>query len=551
MEDNQFNRNFKGQNIKIDLEAELKNFKDKFSKNLRKGQKISTIIALIAFVLIYYFITLPPINLHSRQTWIFFGIILLIITVIGGKAIKFHKILRKVLFAYIIIFIMLNLTSLKIFNAKNYANVIKIEEASFSKEVEELPVDKIPTLDRESSIRVGSRKMGELLDLVSQFDIDETYTQINLADKPVRVTPLKYNGILKYLFNMKEGIPGYIKVDIVSGKADLIKLENKIKISKGDYLFRNISLYARLKYPFEILGTEEFEIDEKGDPYWVIPTYKNKVGWFGALDVNGVITINASNGAHTKYSIEEAPSWIDRIYYSDDIIEQLDWNGLYQGGYFNSILGQKNVLKTTNGYNYLALKDDVYLYTGYTSVASDRSNVGFILSNLRTKETKFYPISSAEESSAMESAQGAVQEKKYVATFPLLLNIKNHPTYFLSLKDNAGLIKNYAFIDAENYQNVSIGNTVQEALNKHLAGTSPIEEKKDAEILEASGTIEDIKEVVIDGNTHYYFTLEGDQNIYVTSISISEKLPFIKAGSKIKFSYSKLKINQVINIKEL
>lgn len=287
-------------------------------------------------------------------------------------------------------------------------------------------------------------------------------------------------------------------------------------------------------------------------PYWVIPTYSPKIFMFDALDVNGAILVNASTGEHTRYDLKDIPEWLDRIFYSSDIIEQLDWHGMYQNGFINSLFAQKNVLKTTEGYNYLALNDDVYLYTGFTSVAGDESNVGFILSNLRTKETKFYPVSSAKEISAMESAKGAVQEKNYNATFPLLLNIKGEPTYFLSLKDKAGLIKNYAFIDAKNYQRVSIGSSVQQAMTNHLANmastTEQDKEKPKEELINKKGKISDIKEVVIDGNTHYYFMLEKDDNIYVTNISLSENLPFVKSGQEIEFVYNNDNVKEVVQI---
>lgn len=522
-------------------------------KKFRSTQKKAAIFLAIAFAVIYYYFLLPPLNIRSVETWLYVIMILGILVIIGGRSIKSYKILRKVFVGLIVLLILLKIPGLKIFSSKSYANIIKVTNSDFKTDIKELPVNEIPTLDRDSSIKLGSRKMGELLDLVSQFDIDEeTYTQINYQGKPVRVTPLKYNNFIKYLFNMSEGIPGFLKIDIVDGDAELQKLDKKIKISKEDYFFRDVRRFVRLRYPFEIFKEINFEIDDNGVPYWVIPTYSPKIFMFDALDVNGAILVNASTGEHTRYDLKDIPEWLDRIFYASDIIEQLDWHGMYQNGFINSLFAQKNVLKTTEGYNYLALNDDVYLYTGFTSVAGDESNVGFILSNLRTKETKFYPVSSAKEISAMESAKGAVQEKNYNATFPLLLNIKGEPTYFLSLKDNAGLIKNYAFIDAKNYQRVSIGSSVQQAMTNHLANmastTEQDKEKPQEELINKKGKISDIKEVVIDGNTHYYFMLEKDDNVYVTNISLSENLPFVKTGQEIEFVYNNDNVKEVVQI---
>ena len=119
---------------------------------------------------------------------------------------------------------------------------------------------------------------------------------------------------------------------------------------------------------------------------------------------------------------------IDNVFYADLVIEQVnDW-GSYKNGFFNSIFGQKNVVNTTEGYNYLALNDDIYLYTGITSVSTDESNLGFILTNLRTGKTTYYEVPGAEEYSAMDSAKGQVQEKNYTSTFPLLINLNGRPT---------------------------------------------------------------------------------------------------------------------------
>lgn len=536
------------------LDSIFNKIDENFKTELRNTQRKTAIISAILFAIFYYYIFLPPLNIRSQETWFYFGVIIGIIAIIGGKSFKYYRYIRYLFIGMIALFLLLNIFGATIFQSKNYSDIIEITESNFESDIEQLPVDKIPTLDKDSSIRLGSRKMGELIDLVSQFDIDEsTYTQINYQDHPVRVTPLMYNGFIKYLFNMSDGIPGYLMVDIVNGNSDLVQLENKIKISKQDYFFRDVMRYARIRYPFDIFKFANFEIDEEGIPYWIIPTYAPKVGFFNAQDVNGAIIINASSGEHIKYSLEEIPQWIDRLFEADDIIRQLDWNGLYKGGFINSLFAQKNVLQTTEGYNYLALDDDVYLYTGFSSVAADESNVGFILSNLRTKETKFYPISSAEEFSAMSSAEGAVQEKGYVATFPLLLNIDGKPTYFLSLKDNAGLIKLYAFIDAQNYQNVAVGSTVAQALQNHRGGelgdiNEQANPQEQSEILEANGNITDIKEVVINGTSYYYILIDSSDEIFVASINISNRLPFL-TNESIDFKYQETNgTNNIIEI---
>ena len=274
-----------------------------------------------------------------------------------------------------------------------------------------------------------------------------------------------------------------------------------------------------------------FEIDEDGVPYWVCPRLVKKIGLFGGQDINGAVLVNAITGACTYY--EEIPTWVDRVYFAELIIQQYDYRGMYQGGFINSILGQKGVTITTDGYNYLAINDDVYMYTGITSVGSDQSNVGFILTNQRTKETKYYPGAGATEYSAMGSAEGEVQNLKYVATFPLLLNISDQPTYFMALKDAAGLVKMYAMVNVQQYQIVAVGNSVAECEANYVqmlpgAGSSNENESKPQQ--EIVGQITDIRSAVIDGNTHYYIQLAGLDSYYVLSAGSNPLAAILNVG---------------------
>lgn len=511
-------------------------------------------IPLLAFILWYIF--LPPINLHSFVFWIYLTVIsiytILIVMTFDIKNYKYFKIPAIL----IILLIILKMSSATIFHSTRYANLIKKENSSFEEDIKEASFEQVPTVDRDTAQRLGSRKMGEMLELVSQYNVSDAYTQINYNDKPVRVTPLEYNGFLKWIGNKNEGIPNYIIVNMIDGKVELKKSKNNIKYSKSDKFSRDIYRHLRQNYPMDMFFEVNFEIDEEGTPYWVAPVYQNTIGFFGGFDVKEVILTNATNGESTKYAIQDVPKWVDRIYNAEEIIQQLNWNGGLQSGFWNSLFAQKGVLQTTEGYNYLAIDDDVYLYTGMTSVGADESNVGFVLVNLRTKDTKFYKMSSAEEFSAMRSAEGAVQEKGYTSTFPILLNIDNKPTYFMSLKDEAGLVKMYALVDAGNYQQVSIGTTVNNVVSTHtgkdITNIGSEEDEEPTEFLNTKGKILSIESVVIEGNTHYYLILDNSSNIFIANIGISEKLPFIKVDDEVNIEYyEKNNLNRVTKLEVL
>ena len=440
----------------------------------------------------------------------------------------------------IILMTVASLLGLQFFNATRYRDLITIEDGDFAQDVAELNMSQIPVVDKDTASRLGSRKLGEMTELVSQFEIQDDYTQINYKGSPYRVTPLRYADPSKWLFNHKEGLPAYLTVDMVTQETNLVWLENGMRYSPSEYFFRNIYRYIRFKYPTKMFETVSFEIDDNGTPYWIAPTISYRIGWWDGKDIDGAVLVNAVTGESEWYAKEDVPQWVDQLYYAELLIGQLDDNGRFQHGYINSVFGQKDVRRTTYGYNYMAINDDVYLYTGMSSVTADESNIGFVLVSCRTKETKFYTVPGATETSAMASAQGQVQHLNYSATFPLLLNISNRPTYFLSLKDNAGLVKMYAFVDVEQYQIVGTGQTIDEAKSNYRKALNleDVEVQEPVDSTEISGTVASLASAVVSGNTCYYFTLEGDSQVYTASVDIHEKLPFMQPGAELSFSYA-------------
>ena len=522
-----------------------------------KKNIIRFIITLVVALILFY-ITLPAINIHSMGFWsyLFFILITFFATGITDFDYKRRRSLdKKITIPFMmvgicfLVLLIINLIQSPLFNAKSYSRRITVEEnTNFLKDVKQVDFDSLPLLDKESSSKLGDRVMGSMKDLVSQFEVSTLYTQINYNNKIIRVTPLEYASMLKWFTNHKDGVKGYITVDSVNGESKLIRLDKGMKYMPSAMFNENLIRYLRFKYPTEIFDTENFELDNEGNPYWVVPTIKY-TGIGLKKEVSGLIILNPITGESNKYNIKDIPTWIDHVYNADLLIEQVnDW-GCYKNGYFNSIFSQKNVVATTDGYNYLVMDDDVYLYTGITSVNNDESNLGFILSNLRTKETKFYSVPGAEEYSAMDSAEGAVQQMKYTSTFPLLINLNNRPTYLLSLKDAAGLVKMYAFVDVTDYQKVVVADSskgIKKAAENYLNNINL--EIDDSTLITKTITIKNITSHVIDSNTYFYITDIENKN-YKVSIKTYDLLPFLKTNDKIKISY--LKESDVIDISKI
>ncbi|MBR5134780.1 MAG: CvpA family protein, partial [Clostridia bacterium] len=430
--------------------------------------------------------------------------------------------------------------SAEIFNASAYRDMITISDGDFAEDIAELSMDQIPVVDRDTASRLGQRQLGDIPDLVSQFEISEDYTQINVGERPMRVTPLVYADFFKWMGNQSEGIPAYITVDMVTQDTALYRLPagQGMKYSESEYFMRNIDRHLRFSYPTKIFGEVLFEIDDNGAPYWVAPCMHYRIGVWGGMDVKGAVLVNAITGESVYHDIDKIPQWVDRVYDANNVISQLNWNGKYQEGFFNAYFGQRNVRLATEGYSYIAEDDDVYLYTGMTSATADESNIGFVLVNMRTKETKFYKIPGAEEYSAMSSAEGQVQHLGYNATFPLLLNINDRPTYFMSLKDASGLVKMYAFVDVERYHIVGTGDTVKTAQADYVAKQDANTEDKTPPqtTVTFDGTIAAVNSAVVNGSTVYYIRLTEQPYIFTVTIAVSPELPFAAVGDAVRLT---------------
>ena len=519
------------------------------------------IVSTIVFACVLFYVLIPAINFRDMEFWFFLLVIFMFYKFLGVIDIKDIVLGKKRLdvngyksyLGVIIIFVIImgiNLIVSPVFDAKGYSKRITIDESTnFVDDVEEVNFNSLPLLDKASSQKLGDRVMGQMPELVSQFRVSGLYTQINYKSDIVRVTPLEYASVIKYFTNRSEGVKGYISVNSVTGAATLTKLDKGMRYMPSALFNERLERKLRFLYPTEIFDEISFEVDNEGNPYWIVPTVKYK-GISVRKEINGVIIFDPISGKAKKYSVDKVPDWVDHVYSADLIIEQVnDW-GTYKSGFVNSVIGQKGVVVTTDGYNYTVMNDDVYLYTGITSVATDESNIGFILCNMRTKETHFYAVPGAEEYSAMASAEGQVQQMKYEASFPLLINLNNRPTYLMSLKDNAGLVKMYAFVDVTDYQKVVVTDSslgIEKASNNYLNNVSY--EVDDSTMKEKTIKIKNISNAIINGNTNYYI-IDYDNQKYKVSINIaSDKLPFLKVDDELNISY--ITEEEVIEIKKI
>ena len=527
-----------------------------------KGGRIAvnTLVTLLVGA-VFFYVQMPAINLHAEE---FYGFVLLLCVTYcicalftsgfqGTGAKGYFTFVKKqctvpffVVAALIVTALVGALTSWVVLRAKDYQALLPIDSGSFASEIEEVSYDRIPMLDRDSAEKLGDRKLGELADMVSQFEVAENYTQINYHGRPVRVTPLRYGDIIKWFNNRSEGLPAYLIIDMVTQNVEVVRLDEGMKYTTAEHFSRNLYRHLRFAYPTYMFEEPVFEIDEDGTPYWVCAKKEKTIGLFGGTDNNGAVLVNAVTG-ESEY-LTEPPEWVDHVYSAELIIEQYDYYGMYHNGFINSILGQRDVTVTTDGYNYIAEGDDVYLYTGVTSVGGDESNVGFLLSNQRTKETKYSPCAGATEYSAMDSAEGQVQNLRYMATFPLLLNVAEQPTYFMALKDASELVKMYAMVNVNQYQIVATGATVAECESNYRQmlrqsnlisdDQTGIDQPVETDRRSLEGVIAEIRSAVVDGNSIYFlrFTGETDFTVRMSAADVPYA-PLLNVGDRVRVWY--------------
>ena len=531
---------------------------------------VVNLLVTLVVGLVWFYLDLPAINPHSGDFY-FFAFLLCAVYCAsavftsgfqgdGGASGYVRFVARQCRVPFLTVILLLaviaggSLSSWVVLRAASYSALLPIQSGDFAAEVEEISYDQIPMLDANSAALLGNRKLGELADMVSQFEILPSYTQINYRGRPVRVTSLAYGDIIKWFNNRKDGLPAYIVIDMVTREAEVVRLIGKtgeaseqgggIRYTTAEHFGRNLYRYLRFHYPTMMFDEPVLELDENGVPWWVCSRIVKTIGLFGGVDVRGAVLVNAVTGEH-EY-MEEVPAWVDRLYSASIIIQQYDYYGRYHNGFLNSMFGQRDVTVTTEGYNYIAIDDDVYMYTGVTSVASDESNIGFILSNQRTKETRFYSIAGAEEYSAMDSAQSQVQQMRYAATFPLLLNIADQPTYFMALKGADGLVKMYAMVNVQQYDIVSTGATVADCEGSYrqtLASrglipqdlANPAEGGERADEIEGESVVTEIRSSVIGGDTHYYVKLADVPAYLDFSAADAPTAVLLNVGDRIRY----------------
>ncbi len=553
----------------------IKNLWKKF-KSSRLALKITSSVLIgsaIAFALFYIF--LPPFNLRSVGFWIYLAVCALVysfpfmnidiesytqVTEDNGKGkkkktqktdIRMNKWALLPVAVPVLVVLLGLLISSTFFSSKRYANIISVNEYNFAEDMpESTEITNIALMDTDSATVLGNRVLGSLSEMVSQYTVSDYYTQINYKGAPKKVSNLEYDGFFKWIGNKESGIPGMVMVDPVKAGAEYAEFAEPMYYAESAYFAKDLDRRLRFDYPTKIFDSVSFEVNDAGEPFYIVSCSKPRVGLFGASDISEVIIFDPTDGTSEIMAVADVPSWVDIVYTGDLAVEKYNWHGKLSGGFINSIIGNVGCKQATDDFGYIVIEDDVWYFTGVTSlVSNDKSNIGFILTNARTGEYKFYPVIGAEEHSAMAAAEGEVQEKGYVASFPSLVSISKQPTYIMVLKDAAGVVKLYALVNVENYSIVATGSTQAEAMSEYKKQLRQNNVEIDGDAQEAEITVTDLRIVSVAGVATVYISADNG-NAYKGYLESDESLVLINSGDKIKVKYTPAEHERIFIVEE-
>jgi len=495
-----------------------------------------TDLALVLIVLIGLWILLnKPIHPNSTPQEIVFQL--------KSSKIKAPVTVMVVLGLYMTVLPML--TSLAVFRSNDYRDLIgKVEMGeNLSKHMAPISIEKIRVVDQALANLLGDKVLGAQAALGSQVRLG-TFNIQKVGSELYWVAPLLHSGFFMWQKN-SQGTPGYVMVNATNERDVKLVQEIKgkkklIKYQPEAFFFSNLERHIYFEGFFYCGLTDyTFEIDDEGNPFWVVTKFKKKIGFNGS-DVVGVVIVDPQTGATKEYSIENTPAWVDRIQPDRFIETQLnDW-GQYVKGYWN--FSNQDKLQITESVSLVYGEDNrVYWYTGLTSVGADEATVGFVLVDTRTKKAVWYRQSGATEFAAKNSAIGKIQEKRYSASAPIPYNINGIPTYVMTLKDDGGLVKMFAMVAIEDYTIVGVGNTLRETLmaykNAFNMTSNKLSNKNSAQKTTLKSVVTRINNDVKNGNSFYYFTVKDYNNIFIGSSQISNALPVSSVGDSIEISF--------------
>ena len=426
-------------------------------------------------------------------------------------------------------------------HAEAYSNLIEVSEADFIEDIQTVDYETLPLVDKAYGRKLGSLKLGEYPGIGSEFEAGE-YSDIIYQGQQYLVAPLEYRGFFKWLSNRSVGTPGYILINKITAKTELVNLreENGTGLIYTPSALFNQDLFRHAYYEGlnrYRLENQFFEIDEEGNPYYVLQYSLPTIFINGGNKINRIAVVNAVTGETNVYLPGEEPAWVESVYPNSIIFEQLDYWGSLQDGWLNSIFAQRGVVQPSDGTRVIMNEGELYYFTGLTSAGNDESTIGFVYSGMKTKETRLFRFAGATEEAAMNKVLTLLPQNNISTSFPIPMNVEDVPTYFILIKGEDGRILRFVYISVQDLELNSMSESREAAYNNYLVKLSEVGDSTTSSV---TGTITEITSYVVEGNTIYWVELDNDlrYKINVSNFTDEELMYFIglDVGDDITFN---------------
>lgn len=477
---------------------------------------------------------------------------------------------------FIVVVIIPFFSSSEMLNPDEYKALVgEVKNSKFNADVAPIDVTKVRVVSKGMAKRLVEKRLGQYPSIGSRTnvgamniqhingtfkvrDMEGNVSTLSFDNELMWAGPLNHDGFMRWFQNGTT--QGYVLASatnvnetyLVTGLCDdagesCTDIALKYMLSGsyfGDYIERHLYTNGYASIP---LTSISFEIEDgTGRPYFVATKYERTIGSFGGEDAVGVVIIDAQTGEITEKSIEDAPQWIDRIQPEGFISDQLDDWGQYVQGWWNATWGRRDsVIVTTPGMSLVSGADgNSYWYTDMQSSGNDDGSVGYVLTNTRTKEARYYKLERgganiAAAKSAIESAKGVV-EAGYPATAPILYNVGGVETYFSVLVGQNGLPAMYGFVDLETGNVTGVGSNIHQALRNYQKAISRNSTLGDvADLMDMEKVIAKVTGVA-EVNGSFYIMVEGNntQEFWAESTEQVE-MKWTKVGDKVQLTFQK------------
>ena len=388
-----------------------------------------------------------------------------------------------------------------------------------------------------SAIFAGEKVIGQL----GAYYRVGTYNVQSENGHLVWVAPLDFQGPIQWL--ARGTSPGVVIVDAENPDAAAeLRQREPMRYVPSALLNANLLRHVWLRYGTEVLLEATLQIDDGGNPKYLVTLGRPTIGWTGDR-VTAVVIVDPATGAMQRVAREDfgsLPRWVSRVYPPDLVIEYNDWFGRYVHGWWNAQLARRDVhLPTRDDVFGILLADGRFVwFVDHTSPsATDASMTGFTYTDSRTGAMTYYTSTGGQYSSygAEQAVAGnpVIKQGRLVPTQPVLYSLFGQNTWVVPAVADNGKFQTLALVQAAG-GHVVVGNSgaasaAADAFSGYrafLGDTASGASSRTAGVLDRYAIAGD----------RVWFTLRGRRGVYTVVEPAGPDLLLARSGDRVSFT---------------